>query len=282
MNLKLLSFLIFITTSSLAQVKKPDSLQLFFDSAKYQLTEDHKTSIAEFVKGINPEEVQQIHIKGYTDFVGDHVFNNKLSKKRAKTVYNYIAQNYTFDALVQQGLGELNDQNERTTTDNNNGIDEHRKVDIIMSYEKPKTIFISLNRRQKYLSDLPRLTVGEKLRLRNINFQISTTTLTKISEEDLDGITKILKAYPKTHISIEGHVCCGSKEEYETKKADSGNLKLSTERAKTIYNELIKRGIKAHRLSYIGYGFTRPLDFPESTVDIQKENRRIELKVLKQ
>ena len=69
--------------------------------------------------------------------------------------------------------------------------------------------------------------------------------------------------------------------EYETKVPSKDNLALSTERAKNIYLELIKRGIKKSRLSYKGFGFTRPLDFPESTVNIQQENRRVELKVMK-
>jgi len=161
------------------------------------------------------------------------------------------------------------------------GNSKHRKVDLILSYEKVKEVYVSLTRKQRYLSQLPKLTVGEKLRIQHTNFHISTPNITNASKEDLEGIIKILKAYPKLKVLIEGHVCCGDKEEYESKIANPDNLALSTERAKNIYNTLIKKGIKANRLSYKGYGFTRPLDFPESTIQIQKENRRIELKVLK-
>jgi outer membrane protein OmpA-like peptidoglycan-associated protein len=105
--------------------------------------------------------------------------------------------------------------------------------------------------------------------------------MTKASKEDIDGIVKTLKAYPKINILIEGHVCCGDQEEYESKIANSENLALSSKRAKSIYDELIKKGIKANRLSYKGYGFTRPLEFPETSIVIQRENRRVELKILK-
>ena len=276
MHYKLLICLLFFISVK-AQVKKPDSLQLFFDSAKFELTEDHKTQINDFVKSVETDKVLQIKIKGYTDFVGDHVYNNKLSKKRANSAYKYISTNFEFRAILRQGLGEVESD---LDADIEEGIGEHRKVDIIFSYEKPKAVAVSLNRKQKYLSELTQLTVGEKLRLRNINFQISTTVLARVSEDDLEGVTKILKANPRVNVRIEGHVCCGSKEEYESKQATSENLKLSTDRAKAIYDELIKRGIKSNRLSYVGYGFTRPLSYPESNVEIQRENRRIELKVL--
>jgi len=278
MNLKLLTLLL-ISAFSYSQTKKPDSLQLFFDSAKFNITDIHKTQLKDFFKDIKLDEVLQIRIKGYTDFIGNHVYNNKLSKKRAKATYTYVTNNYQFKAIAQQGLGELDKEIAEATIEGGNS--KHRKVDLILSYEKPKEVYVSLTRKQRYLSQLPKLTVGEKLRIQHTNFHISTPNITNASKEDLEGIIKILKAYPKLKVLIEGHVCCGDKEEYESKVANPDNLALSTERAKKIYNTLIKKGIKANRLSYKGYGFTRPLDFPESTVQIQKENRRIELKVLK-
>lgn len=278
MNIKFLSLFLF-TISIYSQTKKPDSLQLFFDSAKFSITDIHQTQLQAFFKDIKLEEVRQIRIKGYTDFIGNHVYNNKLSKKRAKATYTYVTQNYQFKAIAQQGLGELDDEVTEATIEGGNS--KHRKVDLILSYEKPKDVYVSLTRKQRYLSQLTKLTVGEKLRIQYTNFHISTADITSSSKEDIEGIIKILKAYPKLKVLIEGHVCCGDIEEYETKIANPENLTLSTERAKNIYNTLIKKGIKTNRLSYKGYGFTRPLDFPESTIQIQKENRRIELKILK-
>lgn len=278
MNFKLLLIICF-SFNCIAQTKKPDSLKLFFDSAKFSITEAHKAQIADFLKGIKVEEVLQIRIKGYTDFVGNHVYNNKLSKKRAKAAYTYVTSNYQFTAIAQQGLGELDEQSPEASFEEGNS--KHRKVDVILSYEKPKDTYVSLTRKQRYLKQLPKLSVGEKLRVQNTSFYISTPNITKASEEDIEGIVKILKAYPKISVLIEGHVCCGEKEEYETKVPSEDNLALSTERAKNIYLELIKRGVKKSRLSYKGFGFTRPLDFPESTVNIQQENRRVELKVMK-
>ena len=108
----------------------------------------------------------------------------------------------------------------------------------------------NVTRKQRYLKQLPKLSVGEKLRVQNTSFYISTPNITKASQEDIEGIVKVLKAYPKISVLIEGHVCCGDKEEYDTKIPSEDNLTLSTERAKNIYLELVKLGIKKSRLSY--------------------------------
>jgi outer membrane protein OmpA-like peptidoglycan-associated protein len=262
-----------------SQKKPPDSLQLYFENSKFSITDIHKEQLNYFFKDIKLDEVLQIKIKGYTDFVGNHVFNNKLSKKRAQETYNFIISNYKFTAIAQQGLGEIYEKLDESNFEKGNS--KHRKVDIILSYEKPKDIFVSLTRKQRYLKKLPNLSVGEKIRIKNIRFAISTANISKESIEDIDGIIKILKAYPKIKISIEGHVCCGDEEEYVSKIPHPENLSLSTERAKKIYNMFINKGINANRLSYKGYGFTRPLEYPENSIAIKKENRRIELKILK-
>lgn len=271
--------LLFANTLGYTQVKKPDSLKLFFDSAKFTITNEHQQQLTAFFKDIKTDEVQRIRIKGYTDFVGNHVYNNKLSKKRANSTYQYIIQNFSFKAIAQQGLGELD---ELDVSEIEEGNSRHRKVDIILSYEKPKPVILNLTRKQKYLAKITKLTAGEKLRLRNVFFQISTSIPVKDSKEDIEGLYKILKAYPKLQMQIEGHVCCGNKEEYESKTATEGNLQLSTNRAEAIYRGLLKKGIKKTRLSFIGHAFTRPLEFPEDTLDKQKENRRIEIKIIKQ
>ena len=276
--MKYFIFLLF-TSISVSQKKLPDSLQLYFENSKFSITDIHKEQLNYFFKDIKLDEVLQIKIKGYTDFVGNHVFNNKLSKKRAQETYNFIISNYKFTAIAQQGLGEIDEKLDESNFEKGNS--KHRKVDIILSYEKPKDIFVSLTRKQRYLKKLPNLSVGEKIRIENIRFAISTANISKESIEDIDGIVKILKAYPKIKISIEGHVCCGDEEEYISKIPHPENLSLSTERAKKIYNMFINKGINANRLSYKGYGFTRPLEYPENSIAIKKENRRIELKVIK-
>jgi outer membrane protein OmpA-like peptidoglycan-associated protein len=56
------------------------------------------------------------------------------------------------------------------------------------------------------------------------------------------------------------------------------NLKLSVERAKAIYEYLIKKGISKDRLTYEGRGLSEPLY--SNTTDLNKaKNRRVEIKL---
>ena len=61
---------------------------------------------------------------------------------------------------------------------------------------------------------------------------------------------------------------------------DEDNMVLSERRAKAVYDYLIERGIEADRLTYRGYGETRPVatnDTPEG----RAQNRRTTLTPLK-
>jgi OOP family OmpA-OmpF porin len=72
-------------------------------------------------------------------------------------------------------------------------------------------------------------------------------------------------------VRIAGHTDNIGSEEY--------NQRLSEARAKAVYEYLISRGISADRLSYIGYGESRPIDTNE-TSEGRQNNRRVELEII--
>ncbi|MCU0353341.1 MAG: DUF937 domain-containing protein [Cytophagales bacterium] len=90
------------------------------------------------------------------------------------------------------------------------------------------------------------------------------------TEEQLTNIVAILKAYPKVNLKIGG---------YTDNTGDAkANLKLSGDRAKTVMDELVKRGIDAKRLASEGYGDQFPVasnDTPEG----RQQNRRVSCRV---
>ena len=58
------------------------------------------------------------------------------------------------------------------------------------------------------------------------------------------------------------------------------NKKLSKDRALTVKNYLVNKGIEDERITYAGYGFEQPIasnDTPEG----REQNRRVEIKVIK-
>jgi outer membrane protein OmpA-like peptidoglycan-associated protein len=58
------------------------------------------------------------------------------------------------------------------------------------------------------------------------------------------------------------------------------NQWLSDERAKMVYNYLISKGIKAKRLSTIGFGATKMVNPDAYTESDMAENRRVEINVI--
>ena len=103
--------------------------------------------------------------------------------------------------------------------------------------------------------------------LANVFFDLGKSTLRPESKVELNDFVAYLKKNPKIKIELGGHTDSrGNKDE---------NLKLSNDRAKTVYDYLIANGVLANRLSYKGFGSTQPIYTDEAisklSSDIEKE-----------
>jgi outer membrane protein OmpA-like peptidoglycan-associated protein len=87
----------------------------------------------------------------------------------------------------------------------------------------------------------------------------------------LTALVAIMKEYPDTKFSIEGHTDNVGKPE--------SNQKLSEDRALAIKNYLIENGIAANRLQSQGFGSTKPIS-DKKTKQAIAANRRVEIKVM--
>ena len=88
----------------------------------------------------------------------------------------------------------------------------------------------------------------------------------------LQAMTAILKEYPNSKFSLEGHT--------DSDGADAMNQKLSEDRAGAVKDYLIENGIEASRLSSKGFGETTPVD-TNKTAKGKANNRRVEVKLVK-
>jgi outer membrane protein OmpA-like peptidoglycan-associated protein len=89
-----------------------------------------------------------------------------------------------------------------------------------------------------------------------------------------------LKDHPTYKIELDGHVCC--QPEWDLTDAldfDSGDNHLSLNRAKAVYDYLVRNGIDASRLSYKGFGGRFHL-VPENTEEDALKNRRVEIRII--
>ncbi|WP_044400976.1 OmpA family protein [Lacinutrix sp. Hel_I_90] len=107
---------------------------------------------------------------------------------------------------------------------------------------------------------------------RTILFDSGKSTFQKQSYEVLQNITAILKEYPDSNFTLEGHTdSVGSK---------SSNQLLSERRANAVRDYLIANGINSDRLTAYGFGEEYPVD-SNATSSGRKNNRRTEIKLKK-
>jgi len=112
---------------------------------------------------------------------------------------------------------------------------------------------------------------GAAVVLNNIFFASGSFALEEKSKTELDKISTFLKQNPKVNIEFGGHT--------DDIGADSDNLLLSTNRARAVFEYLVKSGVEGSRMKYKGYGETKPL-VPNTSDENRQINRRIEFKIL--
>ena len=117
---------------------------------------------------------------------------------------------------------------------------------------------------------LKNIAVGQSIVLKNIFFDFNKSTLRKESENEIAQLTKLLVDIPTMKIEISGHT--------DSYGSDVYNKNLSHQRAKAVYDRLLQNGIKADRLTFMGYGEEKPIDTNETDAGRQM-NRRTEFKV---
>lgn len=112
---------------------------------------------------------------------------------------------------------------------------------------------------------------GERVTLKNIYFERQSTTLTIESYPELDKVAAFLMERNTVQIRIEGHTAGGGQEPQ--------NVALSLQRAVSVREYLLKKGIAPNRIEVQGLGSSRPT-CSEDTESCRSRNRRIEFVVI--
>ncbi|MBT29488.1 MAG: hypothetical protein CMO01_07475 [Thalassobius sp.] len=131
-----------------------------------------------------------------------------------------------------------------------------------------------LNTNEVGLSDtiqLKPVNTGDLIDAGNVQFQQSSPIILEQSLPKLNKLARFLNENTDLKIEISGH----TSNEGDPEK----NKALSLERAKTVANYLIQKGIDQDRLSMQGYGSERPIA-DNNTILGKKKNRRVEFRVL--
>ncbi|MCX7696799.1 MAG: OmpA family protein [Bacteroidales bacterium] len=120
-------------------------------------------------------------------------------------------------------------------------------------------------------AELKPIEVGMHYTINNIYFKYNSFELTDDSKKVLDEFVAFLNENPTIKIEIQGHTDNIGTEEF--------NKTLSENRAKAVYEYLIENGISSNRLSYKGYGFSKPIA-DNNTEEGRARNRRTEFVIL--
>lgn len=274
---------LFVSLSLLSQ-KKADTLRLYFNinETSSSLNYSRLDSAVSSLKG----KYADVAIYGYADFLHSNDYNKKLSLQRAMAVKKYllkISSKSQFNIYACEGKGELLSHENGSSE----GEPQQRRVDIYFEpvvtinvaddkLETPKDL---LTEKQENAKNLEEMEAGESLSLEGLSFEPGRHYVLKSSEPVLENLLQTLKRHSTLKIEIQGHVCC-TQNGADGMDLDTREMKLSENRAKAIYDFLIKKGISKNRLSYKGYGRTKP-KFPlELTPEEEQANRRVEIMIL--
>ena len=110
------------------------------------------------------------------------------------------------------------------------------------------------------------------MRLNNVFFDFDKWDLRPESFIELDRVVKLLKENPAIEIEMSAHTDSYGSDEY--------NFKLSDNRARSVMEYILSKGIEPKRIISQGYGEAKPVaenDTPEN----RQLNRRVEFTILK-
>jgi outer membrane protein OmpA-like peptidoglycan-associated protein len=268
---------------------------IYFESNKHETSETELQRLKEFIS--NNKDSKVIAINGFTDEDGSNSYNDSLAQRRVAFTLNQLKNKIAIrEDFKTRSYGEDFKQSPKKS--------ENRKVTIhyLLAKDIPKEneileIQSQTNRLKKipktyaknivirnpngttsefktdeaFMQKIDTAKAGERLPIKNLNFVINTFIVVNESRGKLFELLMVLEQNPKLKIEIQGNLCCMAND-----KTD-----LSTKRAKAIYGFLTANKIDKSRLSYVGFGSTRPIyTIPEENEQQRAANRRVEILIL--
>lgn len=233
-------------------------------------------------------QVSETTIFGYTDYLGSANYNLILSQNRADRVKEYLlsAGNKKLTVIVCKGRGEVASSSRNKSK---LGEPENRRVDIIVKRSEKK----EETKEEEKKVPLEKLNVGDNYILKGLSFVPGRHFIIPESQPVLDSLLETMKSNGNLKIEIQGHICCEMdhpsegmfypKNEsgiHDGRDQGTGENHLSLNRAKFVYEFLVLYGIDSTRMTYEGFGSSRPKVYPELSADDEQKNRRVEIKII--
>ncbi|HEX7903532.1 MAG TPA: OmpA family protein [Chitinophagaceae bacterium] len=116
------------------------------------------------------------------------------------------------------------------------------------------------------------IEIGQVVRLNNVFFDFDKWDLRPESFLELNRVVKLLEENPAIVIEMSAHT--------DSYGSDDYNFKLSDNRARSVMDYIIAKGISPDRITSQGYGETKPVA-PNDTPENRQLNRRVEFTIMK-
>ena len=245
---------------------------VYFQFNKFNLDERQGNEVVNFIKKTDSTRIESVQIYGYTDDIGKDAYNYKLSTNRANTIRKKLIDSGIKNKIIVtiEGKGRILIDDD-IVTNLPEVRSKNRRVDVVLNLRPlPKIqipgMFTGLQKTH---------LVGDHIYLENILFEKGSSKLTHDSKEELDKIAVQLQRNKKLEFEIQGHVCCTPSFQKEAIDKDTKKRMLSVNRAESVFKYLIFRKIDKKRMTFKGYGNTRPLGKGS------EYDRRVELVITK-
>lgn len=283
------------------------STTVYFGFDKWELTTEAQQSLENLLR---QKPFASLSIYGHTDQIGSEEYNRALSNRRADAVRNFLLNNGVDAGAIKivQGYGEeqpaidkldpiSRQANRRVTVEIIKDVSINKTVapipsvvdsqDSAPSSEIPKAkpaqpTAARQQTKQKLIEELKDSTIkaGDNIVLKNINFIGGRHAFLPTAYPSLQDLLETMQAVPTLEIEIQGHICCqpGGGDGLDL---DTGEPFLSYNRAKAVFEFLVRRGIDRKRMRYRGFGRRFPIVENEITEEEKTTNRRVEIKIIK-
>lgn len=245
---------------------------VYFEFDKYNLDDKQGNNVVAFIKAIDTTRIEAIQIYGYTDDRGKDEYNYKLSSKRANTIKDTLIGRGIKNKIIVTIEGKGRIMLEEDIDNVSEARSKNRRVDVVVNFRPappPKLDPGFYNTIQKDM------IVGDHIYLENILFERGSSKLTAKSRTELEKIARLLQKYKNLSFEIQGHICCTPSFHKEAIDKDTKKRELSSNRALTVYKFLASKNIPKSRMTYKGYGNTKPLGKGS------EYDRRVELVITK-
>ncbi len=195
-----------------------------------------------------------------------YVKGKVMDKKTGKNLPSYVelTDNSNNKALMKIQTDEVGDYFITLPTGNDYTFTVNRKGYLFYSelMELGKKDADSVYKKDIYLQPVE---LNASVTFHNIQFTTNSYQLPNAAMIELEKLVQVLTENPSLKVEIGGHTDNVGKAE--------DNLALSTNRAKTIVDFLVTRNISINRLTFKGYGSTKPIA-DNTTEQGRAQNRR--------